>query len=242
VALPVVDRDTFLDEARPAVERAAANVDWTRLLTAYEWDGADWGAGVAARASMHRRLKTAGNDQERAAAVAEIVAWGGLPPLSADAVRQVLASLPLLDADVRSAGPPLDNLYAKRIPAVSKVYAMYTPPRWVIYDSRVARGLALIALELFGEGLTPTVLVSPAARTDRPAHRRLPAAWERRAGTSRVRLRELARAGARLANLGRLSRPQRLGCSPCRDGAVHAWEPGWPAGTRLSVALQRRDP
>jgi hypothetical protein len=160
MALPAIDRETFLNFARPAVERAAACVDWTALLTAYTWGGADWRAGLQARASMHERLVRAHSDEQRSGALAEIVAWGALPALSADAVRRVLASLSLLDAPEASTDAPSRDLYARRIPAVSKIYAMYSPSQWVIYDSRVARGLALLAIR-FAEGATATVMRFP---------------------------------------------------------------------------------
>ena len=136
-------------------------MDWVALFTAYEWDGADWGAGVEARRSMHQRMITARNDQERSRVVAEIVAWGGLPRLPAAAVHQVLISLAVLDAHAESGHTPPEGIYARRIASVSKVYAMHSPSRWVIYDSRVARGLALLALGPFGVGRVPAPLLFP---------------------------------------------------------------------------------
>ena len=160
MALPAVNRETFLHVARPAIDRAAVCVNWAGLLRAYEWDGADWRAGLAARVSMHQRLMFARSDEERSRAVAEIVAWGRLPVLPADAARRVLASLPLLDLAVGCTDAPPQDLYAMRIAAVSKVYAMYLPSRWVIYDSRVARGLALLTVR-FGGGASATLLMFP---------------------------------------------------------------------------------
>jgi hypothetical protein len=171
VALPVVDRDTFLSVARSAAEHAAVDTDWVALLTAYEWGGSDWRAGLTARGSMHHRMITAGGNEERSRVVAEIVAWGGLVPLPAAAVRQVLVSLAALDALAESGHAPGDEIYAHRIASVSKVYAMYSPSRWVIYDSRVARGLALLALQVFGAGRVPAPLLlpQPVGRTGGPA-------------------------------------------------------------------------
>jgi hypothetical protein len=112
---------------------------------------------------MHRQLVEAAGPENLADAVAKIVNWGSLPPLSPEAVERVLGSLPVLDQLAITDEPPA-ALYADRIPAVSKVYAMYELSRWVIYDSRVARGLALLVSEAVGSGSLPSALVFPQPR------------------------------------------------------------------------------
>ncbi len=156
--------------------RAAVEIDWVDLMTSYDWRGADWHAGLSARESMHRRLIAAATTPARSTVVAEIVDWGGLTPLPLPAVDRVLGSIPLLDLLAASGQAPPDDVYAKRIASVSKVYAMHSPSQWIIYDSRVARGLALLVLHLFGEEDLPLLLrfPQPPGRTGAPA-RGLPA-------------------------------------------------------------------
>jgi hypothetical protein len=77
----------------------------------------------------------------QAAALNDILDWGGMKPLAVPDRQRVLASLPLLD-QAREAGAPLRAVYARRIASVSKVYATYDPDHWVIFDSRVGFALA----------------------------------------------------------------------------------------------------
>jgi hypothetical protein len=160
MALPTIDRDNFRHAANDVIAASSGRLDWSALLQGYEWNGADWRGGLDARAVMHSQLARAAGPSNLADVVAEIVSWGGLPPLSAKAIESVLGSLPVLDQLATTDEPPA-ALYADRIPAVSKVYAMYEPSRWVIYDSRVARGLALLVSEAVGSGSLPAALVFP---------------------------------------------------------------------------------
>lgn len=197
---------------------------------------------LAARASMHERLIAAGTAQERSDAVAEIVAWGELPAPPTDAVHRVLASLPLLDVSVGDADAPPGDLYAKRIAAVSKVYAMYSPSRWAIYDSRVARGLALLALRLFSGGSPRTAMMfpQPPGRTGARAEGFLALGSERQARLAVVYASWFAQDVA-LRISACCPDPNGLGRSPCRDGGVHADHPGSIAGKQRSAVQRRRD-
>ena len=121
---------------------------------------------------MHRRLVHADGAEQFAVAISEILRWGGLPGLSADAVRRVFDSLPGLDGLAAGGAEPPAALYAQRIASVSKLYAMHSPTQWVIYDSRLARGLALVVRQVLG----PTPVLSflrlpqpPGRRGGRPA-------------------------------------------------------------------------
>jgi hypothetical protein len=160
MALPEIDRDNFRAVASEVIAASSGLLDWPALLQGYEWNGADWRGGLDARAFMHRWLAEAAGEKKLADAVAAIVRWGGLPPISAEAVQRVLGSLPVLD-ELAVTNEPLAALYADRIPAVSKVYAMYDLSQWVIYDSRVARGLALLVRQAVGSGSLPPALVFP---------------------------------------------------------------------------------
>jgi hypothetical protein len=161
VALPTLNRNNFRDAANGVIAAASGLLDWCALLQCYEWNGAGWRIGLEARSAMHGQLAEAAGKDELADAAAEIVSWGGLPPLSTQGVARVLGSLPLLDELAMTNAAPPATLYADRIPAVSKVYAMHDLSRWVIYDSRVARGLALLVRQAYGPRCLPPALVFP---------------------------------------------------------------------------------
>jgi hypothetical protein len=67
-----------------------------------------------------------------------------LTPFASDDARKLNGALRALDR--LEDGDPLaiDSVLGRRIAGTSKVYAMYAPHHWVIYDSRLARGLALL--------------------------------------------------------------------------------------------------
>lgn len=161
MALPTLNRNNFRDAASGVIAAASGLFDWSALLQCYEWNGADWRAGLEVRSAMQGQLAEARGKDELAGAAAKIVSWGGLPPLSAEGVEEVLRSLPLLDELAMTDAAPPATLHADRIPAVSKVYAMHELSRWVIYDSRVARGLALLVRLAYGPRRLPPALVFP---------------------------------------------------------------------------------
>jgi hypothetical protein len=92
MALPTIDRDDFRDVAGDVIAGSSSLLDWSALLQGYEWNGANWRGGLNAHATMHRQLAKAAGPEKLADAVAEIVRWGSLPPLSAEAVERVLSS------------------------------------------------------------------------------------------------------------------------------------------------------
>jgi hypothetical protein len=110
---------------------------------------------------MSGLLGEARDDRQRAAAASEIVTWGGLPALQPEVLQRVLDSLELLDRLAASGEQPQGAIYAGRIAAVSKIYAMHAPSDWVIYDSRVARGLAMLVRQQFGSVQVPADLCFP---------------------------------------------------------------------------------
>jgi hypothetical protein len=161
MALPIMDRRNFRHAAVGILAVASRLVDWVGLLESYSWGGADWRAGLAARAAMHRRLVDVEDDDDFSSAIAAIAEWGGLRHLSGDELQAVRRSLPVLNQLGVTAGAPPPDLYTHRIAIVSKVYAMYSPFRWVIYDCRVARGLAVLVRMALRAHAVPDALRFP---------------------------------------------------------------------------------
>ncbi len=110
---------------------------------------------------MSGSLGEASDDRHRAAAASKIVTWGGLPALQPEVPHRVLDSLELLDRLAATGEQPQRAIYAGRITAVSKIYAMHAPSDWVIYDSRVARCLAMLVRKQFGSAQVPAELCFP---------------------------------------------------------------------------------
>ena len=161
MTLPELDRTTFRESAQPFLTEAIRAADWPGLLLTYQWDGGDWRAGLAARQDTSSSLGDASDDRHRAAAESKIVTWGGLPPLQPEVLLRVLDSLKLLDRLAATGDPPQRAICAGRIAAVSKIDGMHAPSDWVIYDSRVARGLAMLVREQFGSAQIPAELCFP---------------------------------------------------------------------------------
>jgi hypothetical protein len=108
----------------------------------YAFDNADFIRGIETRLEFHRRLREANTQELVLSVVNEIMRWGGLRELTIDFVPQLQIALNTLDA---INGGHEDNwnynLIGKRITTISKIYEMYNPRLWSIYDSRVGKGI-----------------------------------------------------------------------------------------------------
>jgi hypothetical protein len=118
---------------------------WGELIERHRWRGRGWFEAIDTREQFHLALtRRAGRDVS--ATFDAIARWGGLQPFSADDRRSLEVSLDALDGLEAGRPQSLDAIMGRRIAAASKIYAMYDPTRWVIYDSRVARALAMIVV------------------------------------------------------------------------------------------------
>jgi hypothetical protein len=150
--LPRLNQDEY---ARQASRPIAAAVEapqtvwgksWPDLVKEHYWRGSGWRNATEARRRFQRQLSEAATPEELRRTCDAIALWGGLRPFSPQDARRLgeaLGALEEVDAEDRTA---LERLVGDRIAATSKVYAMWDPDRWVIYDSRVARALALLVL------------------------------------------------------------------------------------------------
>ena len=77
----------------------------------------------------------------------EILDWGGMDPLSAEMTEELHHSLLALD----QGGEELLRIHSSRIASISKVYEMWSPHQWVIFDSYCARGLQWMIAAFCGE-------------------------------------------------------------------------------------------
>ncbi len=152
--LPNLTRSQFLEEVSSVTEWAAAEVDWAAHLQSYRWGDEDWQSALRSRRERTTELARSGNFKDFSRAAAAITEWGRVPRLDEPELESIRASLPLLVALAEENEHPPDDLYASRIASVSKVYAAYQPDSWVIYDSRVARALALLVSEWEATGGT----------------------------------------------------------------------------------------
>ena len=138
--------DEYSDRVRPLaryiVNRVAAPAvgGWDRALRNYHWGGCDWRIGWEIRVQFEHGLSGPINDHQFARVVNDIQSWGRMKGFTEDEALGLHESV----LNLRSWCHPgfavdgWENLFAKRIAATSKVYAMSHTRFWTIYDSRIA--------------------------------------------------------------------------------------------------------
>jgi hypothetical protein len=139
-------------------------VGWADMVEAHEWRGQGWRSAIRARHNFRRQIRDACGNERFGDVINAIACWGGVPPFAGDdvgALHSALRALPRLDAGEAKA---LDDLVGRRIASTSKLYAMSDPDRWVIYDSRVARALALLVSSIGPVDETRTRFPQPPGR------------------------------------------------------------------------------
>jgi hypothetical protein len=119
---------------------------WAENLKSYryKYSGgvADFQKGINTRLDFHRELRralTIGNSEELRSVVNRIMRWGGMKAYEKD-MAEITNSFSILDSLERGHGE-WKKLIGSRIASTSKIYAMYAPKIWSIYDSRVGRGI-----------------------------------------------------------------------------------------------------
>lgn len=124
---------------------------WGAALERYNFGGAGYEDGQAIRERFHQDIHNA-NGQEAICAISnEILDWGNMRPLNDGMRGSLLDSLGALDA---MDGDVLLAICADRIASMSKIYEMWNPAEWVIFDSYCAKGLQWMVSEFVGE-ITP---------------------------------------------------------------------------------------
>jgi len=150
--------------AVPGAAEELWGMDWPALVTNHQWRGQGWRNAVQNRQRLFRQLEGAVTAQRFADAANAITRWGGLAafaPADLEALEVAVRALERIDAGDKAA---LDDVLGRRIASTSKVYAMVDTSRWVIYDSRVARALALLIAHSDAVDADLTALPQPAAR------------------------------------------------------------------------------
>lgn len=119
--------------------------------------------GVLQRAEFHRKLKASYDHYNRSDdykrfmdVVNEIMDWGNMDryPSDSDSAEGIRWALYVLWNEKENlAWPPehKDGLRTGRIAAMSKLYEMFDPHKWTIYDSRVATALACLVQHFWKE-------------------------------------------------------------------------------------------
>lgn len=173
---------------------------WMSHLQDYVWNGQDWREGIRKRYEFHERVMRAQSDEDFHQVAQEILSWGRMSSFGFEEACLLQRSLTILDTLREGGDAPLDHLFIDRVAASSKIYEMHDPSSWVIYDSRVARGLdSLVATwwKMNGKKTMGGVLRFPWPPGRGDASAGIPARSKNSPETSpiRVYLRQLAYAG-----------------------------------------------
>lgn len=108
-----------------------------------------WQLGIISRDSFYTQLHNPTlTDEQLIIVVNKIMEWGGMKPYalrSAPLMRKALQALNSITYTSILTDPIVDDLaLTAGIAARSKIFEMYDPTKWVIYDSRVANALACL--------------------------------------------------------------------------------------------------
>lgn len=102
--------------------------------------------GEAVRAQYHNAIRQAQNDMDRIQIMNEIVGWGHMAALEVPLSNAVNATLNSLDHEKNLTIGDIEGL---RIASLSKIYEMWNPSSWIIYDSYSAKGLQWLVSSLW---------------------------------------------------------------------------------------------
>jgi hypothetical protein len=122
--------------------------DWWNALQRYQFNGMNYITGQNVRHQFHQQIVQALDLNQKIIVANQILEWGQMQPLSAEMEENLEGCLELLNNV--NAGP-FDQLYSDRIASISKVYEMWNPAAWVIFDSYCARGLQWLVSEFWNE-------------------------------------------------------------------------------------------
>lgn len=95
--------------------------------------------GVEKRRDFNKKIRRP--NENISDVMSKILEWGGMKAFDNDVELKIVESLKILDNENTS---DLSKIYADRIASVSKIYEMWNPNKWIIYDSYCARGLQWI--------------------------------------------------------------------------------------------------
>lgn len=122
---------------------------WKGLLERYHFGAANYVKGNNTRVIFHSHFLNASDRQSRTDVAKQILSWGRMPKLDEAMIKNMDNSLQLLNDD--EVGEELHQLYARRISSMSKVYEMWNPDAFIIYDAYRVRGLQWIVSQYWGD-------------------------------------------------------------------------------------------
>ena len=132
----------FKDMTKGSVEKIVSYFEeseygsWEATLKNYSWQGQKFSDGETIRKDFNKKIRSP--NENISYVMAEILEWGGMKAFDKGVELKVVESLKILDNENVV---DLSKIYANRIASVSKIYEMWNPNKWIIYDSYCARGL-----------------------------------------------------------------------------------------------------
>ena len=122
---------------------------WAENLKSYRYKyrggAADFQKGISTRLMFHEELRNTLHTSDLEAlqsTIAKIMRWGGMKTYKKEPT-DIINSFRILDSLENGHGD-WQNLIGNRIASTSKIYAMYAPKLWSIYDSRVGKGIQIL--------------------------------------------------------------------------------------------------
>lgn len=119
---------------------------WEAVLNRYAFRGMGRVEGEALRTQYHNAIRRVPNGVGRAQIMNDIVDWGGMARLCEPLANAVNATLDFLDDEQNLT---VADVEGRRIASLSKVYEMWNPSLWIIYDSYCAKGLQWLVSSLW---------------------------------------------------------------------------------------------
>jgi hypothetical protein len=137
--------DGAIDDLRLALEHHEPQ-GWEAVLNRYTFGEIGRDEGEAVRALYYNAIRQAPNDEDRIQIMNQIVGWGRMAELGAPLANAANVTLNFLDDEVNLT---IENVESRRIASLSKVYEMWNPCKWIIYDSYSAKGLQWLVSTLW---------------------------------------------------------------------------------------------
>jgi len=141
--------DTLGDSVQQIVDvfEAHENGGWLNALHRYNFEDMNHIDGQNQRNIFHNAIQNANNLNQRINVANEIMDWGNMLPLNENMMANLDMTLHSLDNDENL---NLNNICVDRIASISKIYEMWDPAAWVIFDSYCAKGLQWLVSNMWG--------------------------------------------------------------------------------------------
>ena len=121
---------------------------WWNALRRYQFGGMNYVAGQSIRNEFHQALINAVELNDRIKVANNILQWGKMRRMSEKMQNNLERDLLLLNDEMNY---NLNQVCAVRIASMSKIYEMWNPTAWVIYDSYCAKGLQWLVSKLWNQ-------------------------------------------------------------------------------------------